>query len=311
MPAPAVGARSQLAYVKETVYGTTPTTPTTILLRTTGNSLELARATEESKELRSDRMITYVKLGNRNVKGSIDFELSYGTFDALLEGVTGGTWTSEAAGTPNTLKAGTGLESFSIEAGQLDIAQYQLFTGCVMDKLAVTMAAGKIVTAKLDVFGANMTRAGTSVCGAPTAAGTHNPMDTFTGVLKEGSSAIATVSALDFTLDNTAEPTPVMGTDVPSNVVMGRSKLTGTLKAYFVDGSLIDKYLASTATEIDITVKASASDTYTLNFKFANVLYLGAQAPVNTEKGLIVTLPFQALLDSGSGTEISITRSNP
>ena len=62
--------------------------------------------------------------GNRKVGGDIKGELSYGTFDDLLEAVLCGTWTTDV------LKAGTTRRSFTFERYFADITQYLRYRGC-------------------------------------------------------------------------------------------------------------------------------------------------------------------------------------
>jgi len=51
----ATGARHSMAYVAETVYGTTPATPAFKAIRHTGTTLALSKTTYTSAELRADR----------------------------------------------------------------------------------------------------------------------------------------------------------------------------------------------------------------------------------------------------------------
>lgn len=69
--------RLQLATVRESTFGTTPTTPRMRLARTTGESLQFAPQFVQSAEIRSDRMVPDpIKINETNA-GAINFELSY------------------------------------------------------------------------------------------------------------------------------------------------------------------------------------------------------------------------------------------
>ena len=80
----ATGSRHDMAYVVESVFGTTPTTPTFTPIRHTGTTIGLSKDAIESEELRQDRQIANYRHGNKSVAGDVNIELSYGTFDDLL-----------------------------------------------------------------------------------------------------------------------------------------------------------------------------------------------------------------------------------
>lgn len=81
------GSRHSLYAVEESTYGETPNNPALELVRITGTTLGLDKDSLQSEEIRSDRQISDFRLGANRVNGDINFELSYGTFDKLLEGV--------------------------------------------------------------------------------------------------------------------------------------------------------------------------------------------------------------------------------
>lgn len=89
----ASGGYHGLYSMPEVSFGVTPNTPDWDVLRHTDCSLQLKRDKFESKELRSDRAITDVRLGTYKVEGDVGFELSYGAWDEMLEALLGGTWT--------------------------------------------------------------------------------------------------------------------------------------------------------------------------------------------------------------------------
>ena len=62
------------------------------ILRNVSDSLNLARTTSESAELRGDRSKRFLRLGNESVTGDISFELAYGDFDAILAAVMCNSW---------------------------------------------------------------------------------------------------------------------------------------------------------------------------------------------------------------------------
>lgn len=114
--------RVNLAYVEETTFGTTPSGPPTLQdLRFTGESLKQDTGSVTSAEIRSDRNITDLIRNALSASGDINFELSYGTYDAFLEaGLMSADWT-----TPVTMSAGP---------------------SCTISSNVVTRATGNFVT---------------------------------------------------------------------------------------------------------------------------------------------------------------------
>ena len=83
--------RGQLAYIAESVFGTTPDDPDFQKLRFTSSGLQYTKNTTESSELDSSRMLTDIIETGANSSGNIDFELSPGSYDDLIEAALGGT----------------------------------------------------------------------------------------------------------------------------------------------------------------------------------------------------------------------------
>lgn len=93
----ATSNRTDLKFVKEVTWGQTPATPTLQQMRYTGESLDDAITTEKSKEIRSDRMVADLTVTDAQVSGDINFEMSYGTYDALFESAFMSTWSAALA----------------------------------------------------------------------------------------------------------------------------------------------------------------------------------------------------------------------
>ena len=99
------GSRHSMRYVPESVYGQTPATPAFKPVRHTGTTLGLSKESLQSEEIRSDRQIADFRHGAYQVGGDINFELSFGSFDDLLEAVTLGTWVANFSTGAQSLSA--------------------------------------------------------------------------------------------------------------------------------------------------------------------------------------------------------------
>lgn len=89
---------AQLAYIEETVLGTTPGSGTEMYLRMTGESLAYDIQTESSKEINSTGQVSdFVHVG-ASAQGGINLELSYREYDNFLEALLRSTFVTGITG---------------------------------------------------------------------------------------------------------------------------------------------------------------------------------------------------------------------
>lgn len=100
-------SRVQLRYVRELVFGLTPSTPSvTRELRFTGESLNFNLSKEVSQEINADRASSSQVAVGAEASGSVNAELSYGEYDELLSGTLQNIWElygTDGVGTTFTL----------------------------------------------------------------------------------------------------------------------------------------------------------------------------------------------------------------
>jgi hypothetical protein len=123
-------ARHTTYYVPETVFGTTPTDPAMQRLRITGNTLGLTKSSSISEEQTPDRQIKDFRHGTEETGGDLNFELSYGSQDTLLEAALGGAWGVEAfAGSNVTVAEDPGGDTLTLSGGEEWADQAPFFAG--------------------------------------------------------------------------------------------------------------------------------------------------------------------------------------
>jgi hypothetical protein len=301
----ATGARSRVGYVTEVTYGTTPATPNLTELLFTSFSVNLTRDEYDDNSIRADRIERYSLSGNRTVGGSIDVNLAHGNYDVLFESLLQGAFSS------NVLKVGTTRKSFTVEEGQLDVAQYRVYTGLIVDKADISVPASGIVTAKFDVIAKDQGALGTSTIDTDTtytAAASKTPFtdNGTSGFMKEGGSVVGYVTNLQFTIDNGHQRNFAVGSNVVRDLTTGNAKITGTATVFFEDATMYNKFVNGTATSIDVKLD---DGTNTLQFYFPNVKYTGATKTISGNGPVSMSMPFKALYDSSSSSNIVITRS--
>jgi hypothetical protein len=99
------GATHSMAYVAESTFGTIPASPVFKPLRIKGTGLTLTKDTLQSEELRSDRQVSDLRHGAYEVKGDMSCELSFDSFDDMLQASMCGTWTPQVTSTATTMSA--------------------------------------------------------------------------------------------------------------------------------------------------------------------------------------------------------------
>ena len=206
----------------------------------TGTTLAITKDAVESEKLRGDRQVEDFRHGNKTVGGDITAELEYAAFDDFLEAALCGTWAADV------LKAGTTRRSFSIQRKFADLAtpEFHTYKGCEINTLSLSVSPNAMVGTTFGVIGKDLALATAAITGSTFAADAGEvPFDSFTGSITEGGSSIATVTAIEMTLENGIEPLFSVGSQTTNRPAIGRSRLTGTLTTYFESKTLYEKSL--------------------------------------------------------------------
>ena len=298
------GSRSSLAIVTEATFGTTPATGL-INLPFSTHSLNLTKDILAGTDIEADRMPRVNRQGNRQVGGDIVVDLRDGDYDSLLESAMLNTFAT------NVLKVGVAPKFFSIEDFAADIDQARLFTGMSVSSMAISLAPNQMVTTTFGMVGKDMTITQPSPYVDPTASSGSQPFDAYSGDISIGTvgspSAVAIVTALDFTLNNAYAPTFVIGDDSAPSLEYGRAEVEGTMTAYFENADLINRFLNETETAIRVSVDdPTGANEYI--FDFPKVKINSADVGVDGPTSRMITMSFVALYDSVMGTNLQITR---
>ena len=299
------GSRSSLSFLTEVTFGTTPAGNFANLPFST-HSLNLTKDRVAGNDIQSDRMPRVDRHGNRQVAGDIVVDLRDGVYDAFLESAMLNTWSTNV---PNVLKVGVTPKFFSIEDYAADIDQARLFTGMTVSTMGISLAPNQMVTTTFGMVGKDMTVSATQK--TQTAAANNAPFDAYSGDIAIGnvgsSSAVAIVTGLDFTLNNSFAPTFVIGDSAAPSLEYGRAEIEGTITAYFEDTALINRFLNETETELEVSVN-DPTGTNAYSFLFPRIKINSADVPVDGPTSRIINLSFVALYDATENSNLVITR---
>jgi len=298
-------SQTRLAYIVESTYGTTPATPAFLNQRFVSESMNANIENETSNEIRSDRNVTDLIQVGADAGGSVDFELSYGSFDAWLESLMFGAWSS------NILKNGNTQKSFTIEktfeGGATD--QYHRFTGCVANSLSLAIQAKKVVTGTFDFLAKGATTAQAIIASATYTAANSNPVINAAANFASFSMSGVTspeLMSLNLKVTNNLRRQSVVGSLDARGVGTGRFEVTGEAVMYFTNATLYDLFLAGTASTLLFTIGGASSKNYA--FEIANLKFEKAEIVAGgNDQDVMAKVSFRGLYDNTDNT-LKITR---
>lgn len=298
----AQGSRSSLSFLTEVTFGTTPVGSFANLPFST-HSLNLTKDRVAGNDIQADRMPRVDRHGNRQVAGDIVVDLRDGIYDAFLESAMLGAFST------NVLKVGTTPKFFSIEDYAADIDQARLFTGMTVSTMGISLAPNQMVTTTFGMVGKDMTISATQK--TQTAAANNAPFDAYSGDIAIGnvasSAAVAIVTGLDFTVNNSFAPTFVIGDSSAPSLEFGRAEIEGTFTAYFEDLALINRFLNEVESELEVSVN-DPTGLNSYSFLFPRIKINSADVGVDGPTSRIINLSFVALYDATEGSNLVITR---
>lgn len=299
-------SQTRLAYVTESTWGTTPSTPAFQNLRFTGESLNPNIENTVSNEIRPDRNVTDLIQTGQSAGGSFAFELSYGSFDDILESLMQSAWST------NVIKNGSTEKYFTIEktfeVGATD--QYHRFAGAAANSLSLNMAVGSPATGSFDFMAKGMTSAQAAITGATYTAANTNPVinvaTSFADLAMTGVTS-PEFTNLSLSVTNNLRNQRVLGSLDARGIAAGRFNVTGSFTAYFENEEMLDLYLAGTATDLSFKLGGASSKNYV--FDLPNIK-LGTHEVVagGNDQDVLANVNFTALYDSGESASLKITR---
>lgn len=193
-------------------------------------------------------------------------------------------------------------KSFSIEHWFSDISQSEVFTGCKPSACAISLPPTGIATIDWDFMGKDVTTAASQYFTSPTAASTTGSLAAVNGVVRVGSATVATITGLTLNIAANFTGEAVVGSNTKPVMTPGRVLVTGQATCYFEDATFRDVFLNETETSImaAFTSDNTAASDF-VSFVLPRVKF-GGSTKDDGEKGIVQTIPFQALFNSAGGT---------
>ena len=297
---------TRLAYIAEVTEGVTPATPAFSTARMTGESLDAAKETVKSNEIRADKNIADVLHVGTNVAGAINAEFSYGSFDDWIESAFRGTWAA------NVLVNGLDRHTFTFEKtfeqGAADT--FVRYRGCFIDSFDLSIQSKSIITAVFNVMGlAGEASAAAIIVGATYGAATTTAVMTAgneVGTVTVGALG-GTLKGIDMSFKSNNRGQAQIGSNDLAGIATGQFEVTGSLDLYFEDGAIYDAIRDHDAVVLTVNLGSTTLEKYTLVLNKVRLLD-GPPVAGGNGQDVSFTVGFQAVFNATDSGSAKLTR---
>lgn len=281
-----------------TMEGSIPGNPVFKPIRFVSEGLSPAINQIESAEINQARQRAPSRGGTYNVTGEVAAEVSFGSFDDLIEAALQGTWTTDV------LVVGSTERSFAILERHTDIGVDYIYRGSRVATMNITAPLGDKAGVTFGLLGTKAEEY--TVPGGATfsAATTSDMMVTTNGSFAEDGAPIAYATEWNVTIDNGMEAAFSLFQREAYCISNGIATVSGTMSAYLKDGTLWAKVLNEAETS-HVVVLEEGADSYTI--ELPKVRYTQGQKQVGGPGAIIPQYTMSAGYDGT--TSMRITRS--
>ena len=196
-------------------------------------------------------------------------------------------------------------ESYSIEHWFSDIGQSEVFSGCRIKDLSVKLPATGFCTIDISMMGLNMLAAQSQYFTTPLAPNTGGTLASVNGALYMNGAQVGLITSMDVKIDAGMTSGGVVGQNIQPDIFAGNVDVSGSLTVYFQDAILRDLFV----NETECALMAVFTTNNTANADFLSIVMprikVGGASKDDGEKGLTMTMPYQALININGGAGIA------
>jgi len=209
---------------------------------------------------------------------------------------------------------GINEDSFTIEVARLDVDKAQIFTGCVVNTMDISVSDEAIVGATFTFASANSTFQTTDlgtdqfIAGATYDPATDHPVLDSLSVpeIRSAGSAFG-AKTINLTINNNVMPRTELGTLGATSMRQGEFNTTGNVEAYFEDFTELQAYADNTEGAIWFALIDANSKGYT--FSMPTVKFNDAGADVTgSNTDTMVSIGYQATLNDAQSCTVRMQR---
>lgn len=298
----------RLAVNKEVTRGT-PVTTGAKYLRVVDASLKPDVNFLESNEINAaHRQTADMVLVSSKGGGNVNGEVSYLTFDPLLEGVFASAFSGSGT---RTLNIGMTPQPVTFQEHYSDLTNiFKVYAGAVMQSVTLNVQVGSLITMGYTFVSNTPSVAAATQIGTIGAANTNAIMNPIADVraLEEGSSLAALPGVQSVSITMTNDITEVMGLGAvsPLDLTPGRIKINGTIAVFKQDAALFSKLLAQTASGLRLKIGGASAKNY--DWKLPNLRYSSYDGGASASNAILERFNFSGLYEAtDSAVEIIAT----
>ena len=168
------------------------------------------------------------------------------------------------------LTIGNIYKSFSMEKAYVDIAQYQLFTGCIVDSMSLDFNPEGFVNGTFEFIiqqGSTLQSTSHSTSNYIDS-GTSGGLQSVNGKVYFDGKEIGLLSSFNMEIKNGLASVPIVGQKIPSQPVFGnRQDITGSMTALFVDETIYNYFANEQPADVLVVLyDANGVDFTTIKF---------------------------------------------
>jgi hypothetical protein len=309
MPVTARGGKSKLALCFESAFGQTPETPAGFRLPIKSSQLAAKQTMVETSTITGRRDPVRPTRGNVDVLGQVVVPVDDVASGYWLRAMFGAPETTGSAGAyTHVFKIGDDQPSLVLEQQFPDVALYEMFNGCKVSKFTLALGGDDALTASIDMLGAKSTVGAVPFTATPTdVAGVE--FAKFQGQIEEGGVVAANIVSADINIDFglDGDTYAIGGNGCRADLVEGIVKVTGTVKAFFQNAALLNKAISDANSSLKLQL---INGTKSLAFFMPEVVYERTSPGIEGSKGILISLPYRAYFQSGSGGSVLVTTLN-
>ena len=299
----AKGTSAVVALFEEDTYGQSPAAPNGQLLYKTSFGVQKSQDRIEDDTLSDARSRAEPMLGNIDVGGSLEQNLSAHGIGTLLKHLMGVVATTGGSPYAHAFTVGdlpTGL-TLEVDYGAplSGSGRYIRYHGCKIGSAAFSFPTSGACTASFTLQGVDGVPAAAPLDATLTDNG-HASFSAFSAAIEEGGASIGNVTSVDFTVDN--------GLDGDTYVIGGQGKrlcleegfvgISGSLTAVFNSTDLMNKALNNIESSLKITLSRGTGNgsvgNESIEFLMSQIKYEPTTPSIDGPAGISITLPFFA-----------------
>lgn len=193
-------------------------------------------------------------------------------------------------------------DSYTIEHFFSDIGQSEVFTGCRVSQMDIKMPATGMATIDTQFMGKDMVPSQAQYLTNPLPVSTGTSLAAVNGALSLGGAQVGLITGMNIAINANASKGEVIGSNTTPDIFVGPIDVTGQMTVYFSDASARDMFV----NETEVSIVAAFTTNNNANADFMSFVMprvkVGGASKDDGEKGLIMTMPYTALLNVNGGT---------